>query len=81
MEIIKEEDFRKQLDRAVGRAFLLVGEEDYRKIAAVKALREQLCPDESRAFFNDITIDYTDYTPDKLLDTMAAPPPAIEAAR
>lgn len=79
MEIIKEEDFRKQLDKAVGRAFLFFGEEDYLKIAAVKALREQLCPDEAMAFFNDITIDYTDYTPDKLLDTMAAPPMMTEA--
>ena len=79
MEIIKEEEFRKQLDRTVGRAFLFYGEEDYLKIAAVKALKEHLCPDESMAFFNNVTIDFTDYTPDKLLDTMAAPPMMTEA--
>ena len=79
MEIIKEEDLKKQLDTAPGRAFLFFGEEDYLKIAAVKALRERLCPDESMAFFNDVTIDFTDYTPDKLLDVMAAPPMMTEA--
>ena len=79
MEIIKEEDFKKQLDAAAGRAFLFFGEEDYLKIAAVKALRARLCPDEGMAFFNDVTIDFTDYTPDKLLDTMAAPPMMTEA--
>ena len=79
MEIIKEEDFKKQLTSAAGRAFLFFGEEDYLKIAAVKALRAQLCPDEGMAFFNDVTIDFTDYTPDKLLDTMAAPPMMTDA--
>lgn len=77
--IIKDEDYRKQIEKAPGRAFLFFGSEDYLKAAAVKATREALCPDPGMAFFNDVTIDATDYTPDRLLDAMAAPPMMTEA--
>ena len=73
-EIIKEEAFRREPSFLAGRAFLFFGEEDYLKAAAVRGVREVLCPDPAMAFFNDITIDATDYTPDKLLDAMAPPP-------
>ncbi len=77
--IIKEEDFRREIDKAAGRAFLFFGGEDYLKAASVRAVREALCPDPAMAFFNDITIDATDYTPDKLLDAMAPPPMMTDA--
>ena len=72
--VMTEEEFRKGLPHVAGRAFVFFGEEDYLKAAAVKAVREQLCPDPAMAFFNDITIDATDYTADKLLSAMAPPP-------
>ncbi|MBQ9801478.1 MAG: DNA polymerase III subunit delta [Clostridia bacterium] len=76
--IIKEEEFRKSLADVTGRAFLFFGEEDYLKAATVKRVRELLCPDPGMAFFNDVTIDATDYTPDRLLDAMSAPPMMTE---
>lgn len=77
--VITEEEFRKGLPNVVGRAFVFFGGEDYLKAAAVKAVRELLCPDPSLAFFNDVTIDATDYTADKLLGAMASPPMMSEA--
>ena len=73
-DIIAEGDYRKQIDRVAGRAFLFFGEEDYLKKAAVQLTREALCPDPAFAAFNDVTIDALDYTPDKLLDAMTPPP-------
>ncbi len=78
-DFITDEDYRKGLDHAVGNAFLFFGSEDYLKAAAVRTTREALCPDPSMAFFNDIVIDATDYTDEKLLDTMAAPPMMTDA--
>lgn len=78
-EIIKEDAFRREPAFLSGRAFLFFGEEDYLKAAAVRSVREVLCPDPAMAFFNDITIDATDYTPDKLLDAMAPPPMMTDA--
>ena len=62
--IIKDEEYRKNIAKAPGRAFLFFGEEDYLKAAAVRETRAHLCPDPAMAFFNDVTIDFTDYTPD-----------------
>ena len=73
-EAITEEAYRRLLPNVSGRAFLFFGKEDYLKSVALKATRTHLCPDEAMAFFNDVTIEFTDYTPDKLLDAMAAPP-------
>ena len=78
-EIISEAEYRKQLDRVAGKAFLFFGEEDYLKAFAVRQTRERLCPDPSFALFNDITIDALDFTPDKLLDAMSPPPMMAEA--
>ena len=77
--VITEEKFRESLDDVAGRAFVFFGEEDYLKAAAVRSVREGLCPDPVMAFFNDITIDATDYTPDKLLDVMSPPPMMTDA--
>ena len=73
-DIITESDYRKQIDRVAGRAFLFFGEEDYLKKAALKQTREALCPDPAFAAFNDVTFDALDFTPDKLLDAMTPPP-------
>ena len=78
-QIIKEEAFRKELDAVIGRAFLFYGSEDYLKNAAVRTVRERLCPDPAMAFFNDIILDAADFTADKLLDTMTAPPMMTDA--
>lgn len=78
-EIISEAEYRKQLDRVAGKAFLFFGEEDYLKAFAVRQTRERLCPDPSFALFNDVTIDALDFTPDKLLDAMSPPPMMAEA--
>lgn len=75
--IITEADFRK-LKTTAGRAFLFYGEEDYLKTHAIKTTRERICPDPSFAFFNDITLDVLDFTPDKLLDAMTPPPMMTE---
>ncbi len=78
-EIIRDEDYRREIPRTAGRVFLFFGEEDYLKLAALRETRAALCPDPAMAFFNDITIDFTDYTPERLLDAMAAPPMMTEA--
>lgn len=78
-DFITDEAYRTGLDSVAGNAFLFFGSEDYLKAAAVRATREALCPDPSMAFFNDIVIDATDYTDEKLLDTMAAPPMMTDA--
>ena len=77
--IIKDEEFRRELRNAAGRVFLFFGAEDYLKLAALRELRAALCPDEAMAFFNDVTIDFINYTPEKLLDAMSAPPMMSEA--
>ena len=75
MEIITGEQYQKLLPNDVGgRAFLFFGEEDYLKAAAVRATVAALCPDESMAFFNSVKICFEDYTAEKLLDAMSAPP-------
>lgn len=78
-DIIKDDEYRKLLPSVSGRAFLFFGKEDYLKAAAVRNTREQLCENEALAVFNDVVIDATDYTPQKLLDTMAAPPMMSES--
>jgi len=78
-DVITEGDYRKQVDRVAGRAFLFFGEEDYLKKAAVALTREKLCPDPAFAAFNDVTLDALDFTPDKLLDAMTPPPMMADA--
>ena len=72
--IITESEYRKLIGKTAGRAFVFYGEEDYLKSYDVKATRERVCPDPGFAVFNDITLDALDFTPDKLLDSMAPPP-------
>lgn len=72
--IITESEYRKLIGKTAGRAFLFYGEEDYLKAYDIKATRERICPDPAFAVFNDVTLDALDFTPDKLLDSMAPPP-------
>lgn len=76
--MISEAEYRRNIAKTKGNAYLFFGEEDYLKAFAVKSTRERICPDEGFAVFNDIVIDATDFTPDKLLDAMAAPPMMAE---
>lgn len=77
-EIITEAVFRKQLGKTAGHAYILFGGEDYLKSHAVRAVREDVCPEPAFAVFNDITIDVADYTPEGLINAMSAPPMMTE---
>ena len=72
--IISEAEYRKQIGKTAGKAYLFFGDEDYLKVHAVRLTRENLCPDPAFAVFNDVTIDAVDYTPEGLLAAMSAPP-------
>lgn len=77
--IITNEEYRREIGQAAGRAFLFFGAEDYLKLAALRDTRAALCPEPAMAFFNDVTIDFINYTPEKLLDAMSAPPMMTDA--
>ena len=74
MEIINEAEYRKRLKNGVQGAFVFFGAEDYLKSYAIGATRAVVCPDEAFACFNDITIDFPDFTPGALLRALEAPP-------
>lgn len=74
MEIINEAEYRKRLKNGVRGAFVFFGAEDYLKSYAIGATRAAVCPDEAFACFNDITIDFPDFSPDALLRALEAPP-------
>lgn len=74
MEIISEAEYRKRLKNGVHGAFVFFGAEDYLKAYAIGATRAAVCPDEAFACFNDITIDFPDFSPDALLRALEAPP-------
>ena len=78
MEIINEAEYRKRLKNGVRGAFVFFGAEDYLKTYAINATRAVVCPDEAFACFNDITIDFPDFTPDALLRALEAPPMMAE---
>ena len=77
-EIVTEAAFRKMIGKTQGHAYLLFGGEDYLKSHAVRAVREDVCPEPAFAVFNDVTIDVADYTPEGLLNAMSAPPMMTE---
>ena len=74
MNCIDEAEFRKRLKSGLSGAFMFFGDEDYLKAYCIKAARQAILPDESLACFNDITIDFPDYSADRLADVLAAPP-------
>lgn len=74
MEIIKEADFRRQLKSGLSGAYLFFGDEDYMKNFSLQNARKTLCPDPTLAIFNDIQIDPLEYSPEGLIDALAAMP-------
>ena len=76
--IIKEPDFRRDLKASPAVGYLFFGEEDYLKSNALRMTRKAVSEDESLAYFNDIRLGGTDFTPEQLLDAMATPPMGSE---
>ena len=74
MEIISENEYRKRLKSGIRGAFVFFGAEDYLKSYAINATRAEVCPDEGFACFNDVTIDFPDFTLDGLARALEAPP-------
>lgn len=74
MNPITEAEFRKRLQGPLSGCYLFFGEEDYLKSYCIKAARERVCPDEGLACFNDITVDFPDFSVEALTDALAAPP-------
>lgn len=71
---ITEAEFRKRLQGPLSGCYLFFGEEDYLKAFCIKTAREQICPDEGLAVFNDISLDFLDFSPDALADALDVPP-------
>lgn len=78
MELVREDEFRKQLKKGVTGGYLFFGDEDYLKSFALSAAREAICPDPTFALFNDVRIDAMDYSAGGLLDALAPPPMMTE---
>lgn len=74
MEIITEAEYRKRLKSGAKGAYVFFGAEDYLKAYAINATRAEVCPDEGFACFNDMTIDFPDFTVDALHRALEAPP-------
>ncbi|MBQ8431807.1 MAG: DNA polymerase III subunit delta [Clostridia bacterium] len=78
MEILKDAEFRKELKSTPRTGYFFFGEEDYLKAFALRQAREQLSPDPTLSFFNEIRIDALEYTPQKLLDALMPMPMMAE---
>ena len=74
MEIIKEDAFRKLVNKGLSGGYLFFGDEDYMKTYSVNAARSAVCADESFSMFNDMKIDVMDYSADALLDALMPMP-------
>lgn len=74
MPYINEAEFRKRLRGDLWGCYVFFGDEDYLKTYCIKAAREAVCPDEGLACFNDISIDFPDFTVDALADALSVPP-------
>lgn len=72
--IIKEADFRRQIKTPCAGGYLLFGDEDYLKAHAVRTARQVICDDPSFAVFNDVRLDASDLTPDRLQNALMPPP-------
>ena len=78
MDIIKEDEFRKQLKKGLSGGYLFFGEEDYLKSFSLRAAREAVCTEETFAVFNDIRIDPLDYSATALSNALMPPPMMCE---
>lgn len=74
IEFLSESDFRKQIAKKPATGYLFFGDEDYMKAYALKTARNELCPDEALAPFNNIHLDGINLTPEILLQTMSTLP-------
>lgn len=74
MDIIKSDDFRRELKKGLSGGYLFYGEEDYLKQHMLSSARAALCEDEGFAFFNDMRIDPLDLNASSLLDALAPMP-------
>ena len=72
--MLSEADFRKKLKENPTGIYLFFGDEDYLKSYCVRAARNAVCPDEGLACFNDVTIDFPEYTPEALENALSSPP-------
>ena len=70
MDIIKSDDFRREMKKGLSGGYLFFGEEDYLKLHTLNSARAAICPEESFAFFNDMRIDALDLTAQSLLDAL-----------
>lgn len=76
--ILSEQDFRNLLKGSCAGHFFFFGPEDYLKSYAARSAREAVCPDEGLAPFNDVTIDFPDYSAGAFENALAAPPMMAE---
>ena len=75
MGYISEAEYRKNIKNgAPSGVFLFVGTEDYLKAYAINETRKAVCPDEVFGAFNDVTIDFPDFSAELLARTLEAPP-------
>ena len=70
MDIIKSDDFRREMKKGLSGGYLFFGEEDYLKLHTLNSARAAVCPEESFAFFNDMRIDALDLSAQSLLDAL-----------
>ncbi len=73
-QIIKENDFRKQIKSGLCTGYLFFGEEDYTKQFAAEQARDALCSDPTLAAFNEVRMDALTYSYQKLTDAIMAFP-------
>ena len=78
MVVLNESDFRKKMKTDPEGFFLFLGAEDYLKKYCITVAREAVCPDEGLACFNDITVNFADYSSETLENALAAPPMMAE---
>ena len=78
MVVLNESDFRKKMKTDPEGFFLFLGAEDYLKNYCITVAREAVCPDEGLACFNDITVNFADYSSETLENALAAPPMMAE---
>lgn len=72
--VMTEAEYRRNIGKTAGHAYLFFGEEDYLKAFDLRKTREAIVKDESFAVFNDMTIDALDYTPDALYNALTPLP-------
>ena len=73
-DIITDADFRRLTKAPAPGKYLLFGDEDYLKAYSAQSVRRTLCPDESLAPFNCISIDRAGYSAAALRSALTPPP-------